>query len=156
MEARYRSAQEIYYGLGVDTESALDRLGDLSISLHCWQGDDVGGFEIQRDGLEGSGIQVTGQYPGKARSLQELQADLQQVYALVPGSHRLNLHAMYGDFGGSRVERDQILPEHFQIWVDWAKEQGLGLDFNATCFAHPLALPVILWPARMKRSAIFG
>ena len=138
-KARYRSAQEIYDRLGVDTESALGRLGDISISLHCWQGDDVGGFENQRGGLEGSGIQVTGQYPGKARSLQELQADLQQAYALVPGSHRLNLHAMYGDFCGSRVDRDKILPEHFKIWVDWAKEQGLGLDFNATCFAHPLS-----------------
>ncbi|NOR15324.1 MAG: L-rhamnose isomerase [Candidatus Aminicenantes bacterium] len=139
IKARYRFAQESYFQLGVETEAALDRLNEFSISLHCWQGDDVGGFEPKREGLEGSGIQVTGNYPGKARSLQELQSDLQQVYALVPGSHRLNLHAMYGDFGGRPVERDQISQEHFKIWVEWAKDQGLGLDFNATCFAHPLA-----------------
>jgi L-rhamnose isomerase len=138
-EARYLSAQETYSKLGVDTEAALKKLGKTAISLHCWQGDDVGGFEKQESGLEASGIQVTGHYPGKARSLDELRADLKLAYTLIPGSHRLNLHAMYGDFGGRAVDRDQIGPEHFQSWLDWAGELGLGLDFNATCFAHPLA-----------------
>jgi len=138
-ETRYRDAQERYFELGVETDTALETLKEVSISLHCWQGDDVSGFELKEGGLEGSGIQVTGRFPGKARNPQELKADLENVFALVPGSHRLNLHAMYGDFDSSPVDRDQILPEHFQSWVEWAKVQGLGLDFNATCFAHPMA-----------------
>lgn len=139
IEARYLSARDIYSKLGVRTDAALERLGQTAISLHCWQGDDVRGFETQASGLEGSGIQVTGQYPGKARSLEELRADLQQAFALIPGSHRLNLHAMYGEFSGRAVDRDQVAPQHFESWVAWARDLGLGLDFNATCFSHPLA-----------------
>ncbi len=138
-EKAYSEARERYAGLGVSTDEALERLGRISLSLHCWQGDDVGGFEPREQGLEGSGIQVTGRYPGKARTLAELRQDLQQAFALIPGSHRLNLHAMYGDFGGIPVDRDRIDPLHFQGWRDWAAREGLKLDFNATCFAHPLA-----------------
>lgn len=135
----YMEARDRYAALGVSTDEALERLRRASLSLHCWQGDDVGGFEPREQGLEGSGIQVTGRYPGKARTLAELRQDLQQAFALIPGSHRLNLHAMYGDFGGSAVDRDRIDPRHFQGWRDWAAQEGLKLDFNATCFAHPLA-----------------
>jgi len=135
----YMEARDRYAALGVSTDEALERLRRASLSLHCWQGDDVGGFEPCELGLEGSGIQVTGRYPGKARTLAELRQDLQQAFALIPGSHRLNLHAMYGDFGGSAVDRDRIDPRHFQGWRDWAAQEGLKLDFNATCFAHPLA-----------------
>ena len=138
-EKAYRDARDRYAALGVSTDEALERLGRISLSLHCWQGDDVGGFEPREQGLEGSGIQVTGRYPGKARTLAELRQDLQQAFALIPGSHRLNLHAMYGDFGGGPVDRDGIDPLHFQSWRDWAAREGLKLDFNATCFAHPLA-----------------
>jgi L-rhamnose isomerase len=135
----YDEARERYAALGVSTEEALERLSRVSLSLHCWQGDDVGGFEHHDQGLAGSGIQVTGRYPGKARSLAELRQDLTQAFALIPGSQRLNLHAMYGDFGGSAVDRDRIEPRHFQSWRDWAGQERLQLDFNATCFAHPLA-----------------
>ncbi len=135
----YASSQQRYADLGVDTEAALRRLASIPISLHCWQGDDVGGFEREGAELSGGGIQATGNYPGKARSLAELRADLDQVYALLPGKHRLNLHAIYGDFGGKKVDRNEITPAHFQGWIDWAKERGLGLDFNPSFFSHPLA-----------------
>lgn len=135
----YALARECYAGLGVETEAVLQRLASIPISLHCWQGDDVGGFESVGAALSGGGIQATGNYPGKARSLAELRADLHQVFALVPGRHRLNLHAIYGDFGGKRVERNEITPAHFQSWIEWAKERGLGLDFNPSYFSHPLA-----------------
>ena len=119
-------------------EKALEAMASTPISLHCWQGDDVGGFE-GGDGELGSGLAVTGNYPGKARSLEELRQDLEKVLTLLPGNHRLNLHAMYGDFGGKRVDRDAIEPEHFQSWIDWCKANKLGMDFNPTCFSHPKA-----------------
>ncbi|HEV7403240.1 MAG TPA: L-rhamnose isomerase [Chthoniobacteraceae bacterium] len=139
IEQTYTLARERYADLGVDTEAVIERLSTIPISLHCWQGDDVGGFESAGAQLSGGGIQATGNYPGKARSLDELRSDLDQVFALLPGKHRLNLHAIYGDFGGHKVERDAITPAHFQSWIDWAKERRLGLDFNPSYFSHPLA-----------------
>ncbi len=135
----YQWAQEAYAALGVDTEAAIARLQTIPISLHCWQGDDVGGFETPGATLSGGGIQVTGNYPGKARSIKELQADIEKVYTIIPGVHRLNLHASYGEFGDTFVDRDQIEIEHFTVWVEWAKRLGIGVDFNATCFSHPKA-----------------
>lgn len=136
--AGYELAREMYAALGVDTEAALARLATTPISLHCWQGDDVGGFE-NPGGALGDGLAVTGNYPGKARTIGELRQDLDQALKLIPGNHRLNLHAIYGDFGGKKVERTDITIEHFQSWIDWAREHGLGLDFNPTCFGHPLS-----------------
>lgn len=138
IEQAYQLAKERYAEIGVDTERALEQLSGVSLSLHCWQGDDVGGFETAESSLSG-GIQVTGNYPGKARTPDELRADLDKAYAMIPGKHRLNLHAIYGEFGGKRVDRDEIGTEHFAGWVDWAKANGLGLDFNATLFSHPMA-----------------
>ncbi len=134
----YTLAKETYGALGVDTEAALRRLSSVSISLHCWQGDDVGGFESAGD-LSGSGLAATGNYPGKARTIDELRSDLELAYKLIPGKHRLNLHACYGDFGGKKVDRNAITVAQFQSWIDWAKSRGLGLDFNPTYFAHPKA-----------------
>ena len=139
MNSDYSSARQAYADLQVDTEAALAKLATIPISIHCWQGDDVGGFERAGATLSGGGIQSTGNYPGKARTLDELRSDLDQVLALVPGKHRLNLHAIYGDFGGQEIDRDAIQPEHFQSWIDWAKTRGLGLDFNPSYFSHPLA-----------------
>ena len=127
-----------YSALGIDVEQALDILARTPISLHCWQGDDVGGFETGGGEL-GGGLAVTGNYPGKARSITELRQDLDQVLGLLPGSHRLNLHAIYGDFGGQQVDRDAIEVGHFQGWIDWARQQGIGMDFNPTCFSHAKA-----------------
>jgi len=138
IEQAYEIARQRYAHLGVDTEQALRRMADISISLHCWQGDDVGGFESEQ-GLSGGGIQATGNYPGRARNADELRADLDKVYSLLPGTHRLNLHAIYAETGGKKVERDELGPEHFAAWVDWAKQGGHGMDFNPTCFSHPLA-----------------
>jgi L-rhamnose isomerase len=138
IEKAMDAARERYAALGVNVDRALAALARVSLSLQCWQGDDVGGFEARGAAL-GGGLAVTGNYPGKARDLDELRADLGAALALIPGRHRVNLHAMYGDFGGKPVERDQIEPKHFRSWVDWARERKLGLDFNATCFAHPLA-----------------
>jgi L-rhamnose isomerase len=129
---------EMYAELGVDVERALTVLAETPISLHCWQGDDVVGFEEGARAL-GSGLAVTGNHPGKARTIDELRQDIEQVLRLVPGNHRLNLHAMYGDFGGKQVDRDQIETAHFQSWIDWAKLKGLGMDFNPSCFSHPKA-----------------
>ncbi|MGB1128539.1 MAG: L-rhamnose isomerase [Haloferula sp.] len=133
----YELAREQYASLGVDTEAAIERLKRIPISIHCWQGDDVGGFE-NPDGQLGSGLAVTGNYPGKARTPDELRADLEQALALIPGNHRLNLHAIYLETD-TKVDRDQIEPKHFQGWIDWCKSQSVGLDFNPSCFAHPLA-----------------
>jgi L-rhamnose isomerase len=138
VDAAWKLARERYAALGVDVEKAIKRLKSIPISLHCWQGDDVGGFEQQGDAI-GGGLAVTGNYPGRARTPDELRADLDQALALIPGSHRLNLHAFYGEFGGKKVDRDGIEPAHFKGWIAWAKEQGVGLDFNPTCFAHPKA-----------------
>ncbi len=134
----YDLARERYAALGVDTEAALKAARGLSISLHCWQGDDVGGFETGGSTL-GGGLAVTGNYPGKARTPDELRADLDKALSLIPGKHRLNLHAMYGEFGGKRVDRDAIEMEHFTGWVEWAHANQMGLDFNPSCFAHPKA-----------------
>jgi L-rhamnose isomerase len=134
----YSLAQERFARLGVNTEQALAMLASLSISLHCWQGDDVGGFENPEGELTG-GIAATGNYPGKARNADELRRDLDLVYSLLPGSHRLNLHAIYAETGQRPVERNNLLPEHFSAWVDWAKANHHGLDFNPTCFSHPMA-----------------
>jgi L-rhamnose isomerase len=134
----YALARERYAELGVDVDAALARLRELSLSLHCWQGDDVRGFENMGQEL-GGGLAVTGNYPGRARNPEELRADLDAAFRLIPGRHRVNLHAIYGDFGGRQVERDAISPLHFKTWIAWARERGLGLDFNPTCFAHPKA-----------------
>jgi L-rhamnose isomerase len=137
IQSAYAIARERYEALGVDTERALGRLAKVSISLHCWQGDDVGGFENPGGELTG-GIAATGNYPGKARTADELRKDLDLVYSLLPGSHRLNLHAIYLE-APRKVERNAIEPQHFAGWVEWAKANGHGLDFNPTCFSHPLA-----------------
>lgn len=134
----YASAKARYAELGVDTEAAMAQLATIPISLHCWQGDDVGGFENSVQG-SGGGIAVTGNYPGKANTPDELRADLDKALSLIPGTHRLNLHAFYGEFGDKKVDRDEIEPEHFKSWIDWAKSNRMGMDFNPTCFAHPKA-----------------
>jgi L-rhamnose isomerase len=139
IELSYRIAREAYAEIGVDTHRALDRLDRTPISLHCWQTDDVGGCERSGSVLAGGGIQATGNYPGKATNLEEIRQDLDKVYSLIPGRHRINLHAIYGDFGGIRVERDRIEPEHFRSWVDWARDRKIGVDFNCTLFSHPKA-----------------
>ncbi|MEJ6394455.1 L-rhamnose isomerase [Gymnodinialimonas sp. 2305UL16-5] len=130
----YESAKAAFADWGVDTEAAMARLGQIAISMHCWQGDDVVGFE-QRAGLSGGGIQATGNHPGRARTPGELRADLDFAYGQIPGTHRLNLHAMYLDTDAN-PDRDEIEYGHFAPWVDWAKAQGIGLDFNPTFFAH--------------------
>ena len=139
VEENYKLAKEFYNSIGVDVEDALKRLKEFSISIQCWQGDDVGGFETPDSVLSGGGIQVTGNYPGKARTIQELQKDMEKVFSLIPGKHRYNLHAIYGDFAGEKIDRDEIEPKHFQSWIEWAKEKELKLDFNATLFSHPKA-----------------
>ena len=138
IESAYALAKERYAALGVDTDQAIARLDKISISLHCWQGDDVGGFENPGGELTG-GIAATGNYPGKARNADELRKDLDVVYSLLPGKHRLNLHAIYAETGGKKVERNKLRPEHFTAWKDWAKANGHGVDFNPTCFSHPKA-----------------
>ena len=139
IESSFRLARERYAGLGVDVDRALKSLASIPVSLHCWQGDDVCGFE-NLGGALGGGLAVTGNYPGKARTADELRMDLAKALSPLPGRHRVNLHAMYGEFGGKRVDRDAIEPAHFRNWIAWAKSSGLGLDFNPTCFAHPKAV----------------
>lgn len=133
----YQSAKEIYASLGVDTEKAISKTLANPISLQCWQGDDVGGFE--RDASLSGGIAVTGNYMGKARTIDELRADAEFALKLIPGKNRFSLHAIYGDFKGKAPERNKIEPKHFESWVKWAKKLGIGLDFNPTFFSHPLA-----------------
>jgi len=139
VEKSYQLAKEAYAAIGVDTDAVQKKMDEVVISLHCWQTDDVGGFETPDASLSGGGIQATGNYPGKASTIAEMRADLEKVLALLPGKHRLNLHAIYGEFGGEQVDRDQIETKHFQGWIDWCKAQGIGMDFNATCFSHPKA-----------------
>ena len=134
----YTTAKQRYADMGVDTDAVMKKLASIPISLHCWQGDDVGGFETNSEGLSG-GIAVTGNYPGKARTPDELRADLDKALSLIPVKHRLNLHAFYGEFGGKNVDRDEIEPKHFKNWIDWAKSNKIGMDFNPTCFSHPKA-----------------
>jgi L-rhamnose isomerase len=135
IKSAYSLAKERYAALGVDAEAALARLEKVAISLHCWQGDDVGGFENPGGELSG-GIAATGNYPGKARNADELRSDLDLAYSLLPGSHRLNLHAIYLE-SDQKVERNAIEPRHFSAWKDWAKANHHGIDFNPTCFSHP-------------------
>ena len=132
----YANAKELYKKIGVDTEKALERLEKIKISLHCWQGDDVSGFLNNMD-LTG-GIQVTGNYPGKARTVAELKSDIEKAMSLIPGKQKLNLHAIYADTE-EKIDLDTLEPKHFSSWVAWAKEKGIGLDFNPSCFSHPMA-----------------
>ena len=134
--AAYEAAKERYGEQGVDADKALGILKKISFSLHCWQTDDVTGFENQGGELSG-GIQVTGNYPGCARNIDEVRADLVKVKSLIAGTHRLALHEIYGDFGGLVVDRDEVEPKHFQSWMEWAKENNMKLDFNSTSFSHP-------------------
>jgi L-rhamnose isomerase len=135
----YTLAQESYAAHGVDTEEVLRRLAVTPISLHCWQGDDVGGFENAGADLAGSGLAATGNYPGKARTPEELRRDVEKALSLIPGKHRLNLHACYAELGGRKKERCDYGVAEFQGWIDWAKSRGLGMDFNPSFFAHPMA-----------------
>jgi len=134
LKRRYEAAKVIYEGLGIHVAGAMEKLAQVKISLHCWQGDDVHGF-LRNEALSG-GISVTGNYPGAARTPQELRQDLVKALSLIPGKHKVNLHAIYADTD-EKVDLDQLEPKHFKPWVEWAKEQGLGLDFNPTCFSHP-------------------
>lgn len=138
LDSAFMLAKERYAELGVKVDKALAQLSRIPISLHCWQGDDVGGFENSDTSL-GGGLAVTGNYPGKARTPDQLRSDLEQALSLIPGKHRLNLHASYAETGGKRIERDELQPQHFYGWIDWAKSNGLGLDFNPTFFSHPKA-----------------
>lgn len=135
IQKAYEMAVARYAQIGVDVNAALAQLDKLPISLHCWQADDVTGFE-NPDGQLTGGIQATGNYPGKATSIDQLRADIDKAMELIPGDHRVNIHAFYGDFKGQKVDRDQIEPAHFQSWIDWAKEKNYKLDFNCTCFSH--------------------
>ena len=131
----YDLAVERYAAIGIDVEKVMDQLQKVQLSLHCWQADDVTGFESTGE-LTG-GIQATGNYPGKARNIDELRADILKAASLIPGNHRLNLHEIYGDFGGKFVDRDEVAPEHFESWMQWAAENHMKLDFNSTSFSHP-------------------
>ncbi len=132
----YNQARDRYTAIGVDTDMVIKVLENISISIHCWQADDVGGFENNNSGLTG-GIQVTGNYPGKARKMDELRKDIIKAMMLIPGTHRLSLHAIYGDFQGKKVDRNEVEPIHFQSWMDWGKAHNIKLDFNSTSFSHP-------------------
>jgi len=137
--AAYKAASERFAALGVDTEAAISAALAVPISVHCWQADDVAGLETHAGDLGASGLQATGNYPGAARTGAEIRMDFEQAARLMPGALRFNLHAMYAETGGRRVERDELGPEHFSPWVDWCAEYGWGLDFNPSCFAHPMA-----------------
>jgi L-rhamnose isomerase len=134
----YAYAKKAYAAFGVDTDRVLEKMKDRQISLHCWQGDDVNGFEVTAAGASG-GILSTGNYPGRARSGDELRADYEKAFSLIPGKHRVNLHAIYAETGGKAVDRDAITTEHFRQWIGWAKKLGIAIDFNPTCFSHPMA-----------------
>ncbi len=138
IQKAFEIAKERYAELGVDVHKSLDKLQKVPISLHCWQGDDVGGFEKTGEDL-GGGLAVTGNYPGKARTPDELRMDVDKALSLIPGKHRFNLHAIYAETGGKRIDRNELEPEHFQSWIDWAKEREMGMDFNPTFFGHPKA-----------------
>lgn len=139
IEKAFILGQERYEELGVDAGASLESLSSLSLSLPCWQGDDVRGFENRKEPVLSGGIRTTGNYPGRARTAAELRRDLRMALSLIPGNHRISLHAVYGEFGRKSVSRNEIEPAHFQGWLSWAKENGVRLDFNATCFAHPNA-----------------
>ncbi len=139
MSKTYKYAKEQYAKYGIDTEKVLKVLDTIPLSMHCWQGDDVGGFETPDSVLSGGGIQAVGNYPGKARNVQELRADIEEAMKYIPGTTRLNLHAIYGEFDGKKVDRDQIEYKHFKGWVDWCKANKMGMDFNPSYFSHPKA-----------------
>ena len=139
MSRGYELAREKYSALGVDVDAALERLKGIALSIHCWQADDVGGFEQDNAKLGGGGIQVTGNYPGKAGSLEELRLDLEKVHSLIPGTHRLSIHASYADMSAGWVDRNELTPAHFESWLEWGRRKGIMLDFNATLFSHPKA-----------------
>ena len=132
----YEIAKERYAELGIDTEKVLEQLQNFHLSMHCWQADDVKGFEVQAGSLDG-GIAVTGNFPGAARNIDELRADILKAKSLIPGNHRLNLHEIYGDFQGKVVDRDEVTVDHFKSWIEWGKENKTPLDFNSTSFSHP-------------------
>ena len=134
--SRYEEAKQIYKALGVDTERALDILKDIPVSMHCWQGDDVIGFD--NEGALSGGIQTTGNYPGRARNPQELMADIDKAVSLIPGKKKLNIHACYAIFEGERADRDALEPKHFARWCEFAKERNMGIDFNPTFFSHDM------------------
>jgi len=138
VDRSYELAREVYAQCGVDVEKAIRVLANIPLSLHCWQGDDVAGFEVSGGGA-GGGTLTTGNYPGKARNADELRQDMTMAMSLIPGMHRVNLHALYAETNGKKVDRDALAPEHFARWVDWAKEQRAALDFNPSYFSHPLA-----------------
>ncbi len=138
VEQAYELAKQRYAAIGVDTDKVLDQMQNFHISMHCWQADDVAGFENQGGQLTG-GIQVNGNYPGKARNIDELRADILYAKSLIPGTHRLNLHEIYGDFQGKVVDRDKVDASYFQSWIQWGKENNTKLDFNSTSFSHPLS-----------------
>ena len=132
----YEYAKEVYSRVGVDVDSAIKNMEKIVLSLHCWQTDDVTGFE-NPDGELSGGIQATGNYPGKARTIEEVRQDLVKAASLIPGVHRINLHEIYGDFGDKFVDRDEVEPKHFESWMKWAKDNNFKLDFNSTSFSHP-------------------
>ena len=136
IEEAYRIARERYAAVGVDTDEALEKVQRVSLSLHCWQADDVTGFENRGGELTG-GIQTTGNYPGKARNVEELRADILKAASYIPGTHRLNLHEIYGEFGGEKVDRNEVEVKHFAGWIEWARAHGMKLDINSTSFSHP-------------------
>ena len=136
IQQAFEVAAERYAAVGVDVRKALEDMKKISLSLHCWQADDVSGFENQGGSLTG-GIQVTGNYPGRARTIDELRRDVLKAKSYIPGNHRLSLHEIYGDFQGEKVDRDEVEPHHFESWIQWAKENDFKLDFNSTSFSHP-------------------
>ena len=136
IQKAYEVAKERYAAIGIDTDAVLAQLQNIQLSLHCWQADDVAGFEPKEGALTG-GIQATGNYPGRARNIEELRQDVLKAASLIPGKHRLNLHEIYGDFGDKFVDRDEVEPCHFQSWIEWAKEHDMKLDFNSSSFSHP-------------------
>ena len=139
MSQYFEQAAQQYGELGIDVKKAFATLEETALSLHCWQGDDVGGFENPDSKLSGGGIQVTGNYPGKARDIGELRQDVEYAMQLITGKHRLNLHAIYGDFSSGKADRNEIELKHYQSWMDWSRDKKVSLDFNATCFSHPKA-----------------
>jgi L-rhamnose isomerase len=135
----YQRAKSAYAAVGVDADAAIEAAAAVPVSVHCWQGDDVRGFEAGQGAADSGGLLATGNYPGRARNADELRGDLEEVLSLVPGTHRVNVHAIYAETGGKKVDRDALEPKHFAGWIDWAKKRGIGLDFNPTFFAHPKA-----------------
>lgn len=135
----YERAKEVYGGYGINTDEVLEKMRNIPISIHCWQGDDVTGFETGVAGLADGGIKATGNYPGRARNGDELRRDIDMALSLIPGKHRINLHAIYAETGGKRVERDELETRHFEKWIEWAKSRGVGIDFNPTLFSHKMA-----------------